>query len=381
MVKPYWVIGFAAALAVAITAHADDGDQFTRAWRSNVNGVGQNVTVSGNSDGVKWRATVQGNDGGSPAVPAWTVPQTNLASGSRTPGGSNQQDASSGRLGGPGLSGGLGGPGPRPLAPVVSIPSPLEPSNGGANTISLGGPTSYETGPDGKPRPIVGRSAVGGWSFPMTTPPTDTGTQGTNGPGGATTGWAPVGPVPQIDPRAVAAQAEGEAPVPPITLQVNPNPGVVAVSSWFWVAGYDGRTISNSKTVSASHTECRLNDGEVQCRSVDDSVTVEIRLTPASYRWDFGDGQRGSVQSFPNPEGLGRRYTDPQHASPVQWSYGFSSYGQPNGFPIHLTVTFDAVFSANGGAVQALPPLDHTYDANFVVRQSVPTVRDPRQHP
>lgn len=169
--------------------------------------------------------------------------------------------------------------------------------------------------------------------------------------------------------------------MPPITLQVNPNPGVVAVSSWFWVDGYDGRTISHSKTVSASHTECRLNDGEVQCRPVDDSVTVEVRLTPASYRWDFGDGQRGSVQSFSNPEGLGRRYTDPQHASPVQWSYEFSSFGQPNGFPIHLTVTFDAVFSANGGAVQALPPLDHTYDANFVVRQSVPTVRDPRQHP
>lgn len=381
MARPGWFLGLVVALALAAPVAASGDDNPGVQWRANRDGVEQSVTASGNGSGVKWRATIQGNGGGISSKPASNVSETTWSPGSRTPGGSNQQDGSSGRLGAPGLSGGLGGPGPRPLAPVVSIPSPLEPSNGGANTISLGGPTSYETGPDGKPRPIVGRSAVGGWSFPTTTPPTNTSTQGTNGPGGVTTGWAPVGPVPQIDPRAVAAQAEGEAPVPPITLQVNPNPGVVAVSSWFWVAGYDGRTISHSKTVSASHTECRLNDGEIQCRPVDDSVTVEIRLTPSSYRWDFGDGQRGSVQSFPNPEGLGRRYTDPQHASPVQWSYEFSSYGQPNGFPIHLTVTFDAVFSANGGAVQALPPLDHIYDANFVVRQSVPTVRDPRQHP
>src|SRR5207244_3864084 len=94
----------------------------------------------------------------------------------------------------------------------------------------------------------LGGFAIGGWTFstPTTAP--------------VTTAFAPVGPVPHIDAWALAVSSEHEAPPPPVVLRANPDPGVVAIPSWFWVAGYNGQTITHSKTQHASHSECRLLD-------------------------------------------------------------------------------------------------------------------------
>jgi hypothetical protein len=175
--------------------------------------------------------------------------------------------------------------------------------------------------------------------------------------------------VPRIDPWALALSAEHEAPRPPITLKANPDPGVVAFPSWFWVAGYDGRAITHSKTQHASHTECRLLKGLPDCRTVDDSVTVDVRLTPSNYTWNFGDHRSGSVQSYSADKGLGRSYTDAVHASPVQWSYEFDSREFSSGFPITLTITFSGVFQANGSGWQGLPHIDHNWTTGLVMRQ------------
>ena len=199
--------------------------------------------------------------------------------------------------------------------------------------------------------------SIGGWSF------------FTPGTAGRTTSFAPVGPVPHIDPWTLAVSAEDEAPPPPITLKANPDPGVVALPAWFWVQGYDGRVITHSKTQHASHTECRLLNGVADCHSVDDSVTVNVRLTPMDYKWDFGDGRTGSVHTYSPDQGLGRPYSDATHASPVQWSYEFDSRDFPSGFPIRLTVTFSGAFQANGSSWQGLPDIDDSWTAGLVMRQ------------
>jgi hypothetical protein len=75
---------------------------------------------------------------------------------------------------------------------------------------------------------------------------------------------------------------------------------------------------------------------------------------------------------YPNPIGLGRAYTDPHTPSPVAWSYEFSSYGYPAGFPITCTITFIAEFRANGSGWAALDPVTRTYTGSHVVQQVLP---------
>lgn len=188
----------------------------------------------------------------------------------------------------------------------------------------------------------------------------------------ATTPWVAMGPVPQINAWAVAQQAEKDVPLPAISLKVNPDPGVVAVPSWFWIDGYQGQPITGSKTVHASHTECRVAAGAAQCRSVDDSVTVNLRLEPAQYAWTYGDGEAGSQQVFTDNRGLGHAYTDAKTPSPVSWSYAFSSFGLSTGFPLSLSLTWSAAFQVNGGAWQALAPVRQTYARTFQVQQVQP---------
>jgi hypothetical protein len=227
---------------------------------------------------------------------------------------------------------------------------------GGANIIVGGGPMSPETLPNGT---VVnmGGYAIGGYSFLTPLLP------------GTTTAFSPISPVPHIDAWSLAVNAESEAPAPPISLKANPDPGVVAIASWFWVQGYDGQVITHSKTQHASHTECRLLNGVPDCRTVDDSVTVTVHLKPVSYTWDFGDGRAGSRRTFSPSVGLGRPYTDPLHESPVNWSYEFDSRDFVSGFPVKLTISFAGTFEANGSGSQPLRPRDVTWTTGLVMRQ------------
>jgi hypothetical protein len=203
----------------------------------------------------------------------------------------------------------------------------------------------------------TGGFAIGGFSFATPMLP------------GTTTAFSAIGPVPHVDAWSLALSAESEAPAPPITLKANPDPGVVAIPSWFWVQGYDGQVITHSKTQHASHTECQLLNGVPDCRTVDDSVTVTVHLKPVSYTWDFGDGRAGSRRTFSPSVGLGRPYTDPLHESPVNWSYEFDSRDFVSGFPVKLTISFAGSFEANGSGSQPLRPRDVTWTTGLVMRQ------------
>lgn len=243
-----------------------------------------------------------------------------------------------------------------------------ETPTGGVNEVVRGGQMSSETGAGGGGA-TFGGAAVGGWTFPNVGPAQATGLAG-NQSVAVTTGWTAIGPVPQIDPWSVARSAESEAPLPRISLKVNPDPGRVALSSWFWLEGYNGGVITWSKTEHASHTECRLNEGVPECHSVDDSVTVNLQATPRLYEWTFGDDVDNYAR-FDDAQGLGRAYTDPNTPSPVAHAYHMSSlkYLKDGGYPIELRVTWATAFSVNGGGSQGLPDVSQTYTARYPVRQ------------
>ncbi len=182
----------------------------------------------------------------------------------------------------------------------------------------------------------------------------------------------------RLDPVAKAHDLVNHMAWPNIAIGINPNPGVVAMPSWFWIQNYSGQVLTNSGTISETHRECRsVTDGVttgLECHDVTNSMTVEARVGPTNYEWVFGDGQPHSDQTYPNPIGLGRAYTDPHTASPVAWSYEFDSYGHPEGFPISVAISFMAEFRASGSAWAGLDPVTRTWDGNHVVEQVVPLV-------
>ncbi len=335
MRKHTYGLAMAILFALTITPHAhaesDEPSDTQGQWHNNVQGVSQTASVSPSINGV--------------AIDIGIIGQNEGASGS------------------PGLPGGVINENPRGprggSGPGFSLP-PLLPPTGGANIIVPGGPMSFETQLPNGPTRGFGGVSVGGWTFD------------TPGTAGVTTPFAPIGPVPQINAWDLALRAEQEFPLPPITLKVNPDPGRVNVDSWFWVEGYDGSMITHSKTQHASHTECRLLNGVSDCRLVDDSVTVVVHLSPKNYGWTFGD-DRNNAAAFGNRNGLGRAYTDPdpRNASPVAHAYHWSSINflEQGGYPISLTVTWSAEFSANGGGFQGIPDVNRTFDGRHQVRQ------------
>jgi len=217
---------------------------------------------------------------------------------------------------------------------------------------------------------LFGGGAVGGFDFVSTTP-------GATTPAGQTTPWRAVTRVVQLDPRVLALNVEHDLGFPPIVLKVNPDPGLSQLESWFWVQNYGGEVRTRSGSASETHTECRLNAGNLQCQPVTNSITVDLRETPTRYAWDFGDNrtaQDGHPASFTTSNGLGRAYTDPYTASSVQHKYVQSSlkFVEAGGFPISLRITWAAAFRVNGGSWQGLDPVTGTFESRHQVRESWP---------
>jgi hypothetical protein len=325
-------------LMLVPTARADGcGHEREGFWRCTSAQVSQGASVGHTNDGITIGIQIRNQDqvpAGSPGTPERVIQEQPKG----------PQHFATPAISGPGWT----APGPRSILP-----------RDGSNIIVAGGPTSVETTP-GQPPTTLGGFSIGGWTFD------------TSGNAGLTTGFAATGPVPHIDPHALAISAEQEFPLRAITLEANPDPGRVGIDSWFWVSGYNGSILTHSKTQHASHRECRLLDGIPNCRTVDDSVTVVVHLTPRHYKWTFGDDRNNSAE-FSDSKGLGRAYTDPdpRDASPVAHAYHWSSinYLNQGGYPVMLTVDWSAQFSANGGGFQGIPDVIHTFRGRHQVRQ------------
>jgi hypothetical protein len=249
---------------------------------------------------------------------------------------------------------------------------------GSGNGSGLGGPPSENTIPCGTPQWQCFTTPGGSTYFGV--PATSFQGMLPFTPAGP---WIPTSATTRLDPVAKAHDLVNHMAWPNITIGINPNPGVVAIKSWFWIQNYAGQVLTNSGTISETHQECRTvsfpgaNPGDppghgLECHDVTNTMTVDARVGPTNYQWTFGDGRADSQQDYPNPAGLGRAYTDPHAASPVAWSYEFSSYGHPDGFPISVAISFMSEFRANGGPWAGLDPVTQTYSGNHIVEQVQP---------
>ena len=174
------------------------------------------------------------------------------------------------------------------------------------------------------------------------------------------------------DPRDIALSTLGHVPLPNIELRSNPALGLVHLPGWFWVEGYDGRPFGIERRVTVPpevgdavpFDVVPMDDPRRQATH----YTVEVRIWPTQYEWDFGDGQRLATHS------LGKAHPA---ESDIQHTYEHSSLGLPQGFPVRLTVTFEADYRVNGGPAQGLPSFQQTYESGYRVQeiQSVLTQR------
>ncbi len=147
-------------------------------------------------------------------------------------------------------------------------------------------------------------------------------------------------PVAAVDPVAVAAEVLGIVPLPPIRVGANPGTGLVALPSWFWIDGYDGRRLSGSRAVGL--------------------VVVEVEIWPQNYHWSFGDGASLDTLS------VGRAYPE---ESDVRHTYERSSLGAGGAFDTRLEIAFAAQFRVNGGPWTPLPPVVQSYSRAYPVQQ------------
>ena len=185
-------------------------------------------------------------------------------------------------------------------------------------------------------------------------------------------GGRPTGNGDSTDPLEVALSALGHVPLPNIELRSNPALGLVHLPGWFWVEGYDGRPFGIERRVTVPPEVG--DDVPFDVVPMDDPrrqethYTVEVRIWPTQYEWDFGDGQRLATHS------LGKAHPV---ESDIQHTYEHSSLGLPQGFPVRLTVTFEAEYRVNGGPAQGLPSFQQTYEYGYRVQeiQSVLTQR------
>ncbi|MCW5882584.1 MAG: hypothetical protein KIS91_16765, partial [Anaerolineae bacterium] len=182
----------------------------------------------------------------------------------------------------------------------------------------------------------------------------------------------PSGDGDSTDPREVALDALGHVPLPAIHLQVNPALGLVHMPGWFWVEGYDGRPFGLERRVTVPPEVG--DDVPITVVPADDPrrrethFTVQVRLWASRYEWNFGDGQGLLTMSLGKPMPA---------ESDIQHTYEYSSLGLPEGFPVRLTVTFDAEYRVNGGPPIGLPSIQQTYEYGYRVQeiQSILTQR------
>ena len=172
-----------------------------------------------------------------------------------------------------------------------------------------------------------------------------------------------------IAPRLFVTDVLEDVPLPAAMVRINPDLGLVAVPTWFWVEGYDGRAFGVSRQI---NIPAEIGD-DVPVADVprDDprrrptSMSIAVTVRPSQYEWSFGDGARFVART------LGKAY--PQ-ASDVKHTYEVSSLRSPSGFTVGLTIEFAAEYRINGGAAQALPPIRRSYESSYRVQEIQPVL-------
>lgn len=138
--------------------------------------------------------------------------------------------------------------------------------------------------------------------------------------------WLPVTPAsaakPGKAPLDTVYQLSVDVVAPAFTVGINPaKAGITGLESYFWLAGYNGRPIDKVTQTAGA--------------------TIEIKATPISYTWDFGDGTPPITTTS-----IGQPY--PQAVSDIRHLYDIRSDQSPvavNGlYPVKVTASFDVSF-------------------------------------
>jgi hypothetical protein len=172
-----------------------------------------------------------------------------------------------------------------------------------------------------------------------------------------------------IAPRLFVTDVLEELPLPAASVRMNPDLGLVAVPTWFWVEGYNGRAFGVSRQVNIP--AAIGDDVPVEDVARDDprrrptSMSIAVTVRPSRYEWSFGDSSRIVTRT------LGKPY--PQ-TSDVKHTYEFSSLHSPAGFTVGLTIEFAAEYRINGGPAQALPPIRRSYESSYRVQEIQPVL-------
>jgi hypothetical protein len=143
-----------------------------------------------------------------------------------------------------------------------------------------------------------------------------------------------------VDPISIALELLNHLPIPNITIDANPSTGLVALSSWFWIDGYDGSPITSSDALSG--------------------VEVDVEIQPVSYRWSFGDGTTAETTSLGQPYPV---------ESDIQHAYEQSSLAVGGAYAVTVDVTFAAQYRVNGGAWETLDPITRSFSNDYPVQQ------------
>jgi hypothetical protein len=142
-------------------------------------------------------------------------------------------------------------------------------------------------------------------------------------------------------PEEVAMRLREQIPIPNVTIEMNPELGLVGVESWFWIEGYDGSPITDSTDAFGS--------------------LVEVEAQVLRYEWSFGDGSTvvGSTIGTPYPE-----------RSDIRHVYERSSLGHPSGYPVEVAFVFWVRYRVDGGGWIDLPGITRVAQAPYPVRES-----------
>jgi hypothetical protein len=144
---------------------------------------------------------------------------------------------------------------------------------------------------------------------------------------------------PFVDVRAIAEELLRDLPYPPARIGASPESrGLTGLESWFWVEGYTGP----------------LRD------AVDGlGMRVEVEATPASVRWDFGDGTVAVAGTLGRPA--------PARSDVV---HTYEQRRRGSGAPVRATVRLAARYRVDGGPWEALDPVFRTATRGYPVAES-----------